>query len=219
MFDSEKKDFYTLVAGALGYYGKESSKFTLQVWWEGCKQFDYEQVSKALSAHIQNPDKGEYAPKVADVVRLLQGTKTDKSVVAWGKVHEAMGSVGAYTDVIFDDPVIHAVVDDLGGWPKICREPIADIGYLMHRFCESYKSYAARLEGFTYPRRLQGDRDPDSHYEKFGLKPPKPTLIGDYETAKAVYRKGSIGNRTPIRSASVAALVMDSAFVREAIGV
>ena len=49
----------------------------------------------------------------------LDGTVTDRAALAWGKVLEAMSSVGAYSDVVFDDPAIHAAIEDCGGWVKI----------------------------------------------------------------------------------------------------
>ena len=97
------------------------SEFTLQVWCQACQPFTLEQISKAMTAHAVDPERGQFAPKVADVIRILQGTYTDRAQLAWGKALEAMSSVGAYSDVIFDDPAIHAVIEDLGGWPKVCR--------------------------------------------------------------------------------------------------
>jgi hypothetical protein len=108
-----------------------------------------------------------------------------------------MGSVGAYTDVVFDDPAIHAVVEDLGGWPKLCRTELKELGYVQHRFCESHRAYIGRGK-FDYPRRLMGDRSPDSEYLKSGLPLPKPALIGDAPRAKQVYLQGSAAGKTAI---------------------
>ena len=141
---------------------------------------------------MNDPERGQYAPKVADIVRILSGTATDRAVLAWGKCLEAMSSVGAYTDVVFDDPAIHAVVEDLGGWPKLCRTEMKELGYVQHRFCESHRAYTGRGQ-FDYPRRLGGDRSPDSEYEKVGLKLPRPALIGNPDRAKLVYQNGGAG--------------------------
>ena len=113
-------------------------------------------------------------------------------MLAWGKVHEAMSAVGAYQDVVFDDPAIHAVVDDLGGWPKLCWSEIKDLGYIQKRFCDGHKAYTGRGE-FAYPRRLMGDRSPDDTWAAKGLEPPRPALVGDREKAALVYQGGSSG--------------------------
>lgn len=189
MNQNEKADFYRLISDVLGYWKQDVSEFAMQVWWNGCQQYSIEQVSKALSNHATDPERGQFAPKVADIVRILQGTKTDRSLIAWGKVHDAMSSVGAYQDVVFDDPAIHAAIQDIGGWPKICRTNMDELSYLQHRFTQSHKAYTER-ETFDYPKRLSGDRSPDVEYEKKGLPLPKPAVVGNIEAARTVYLGG-----------------------------
>lgn len=189
---TDRKDFQRLVTDVLAYYRQDVSKFVLDVWWAACERFDLDQVRKAMTAHATDPEAGRFCPKVADVVRNLAGTATDRAQLAWGKVHEAMSAVGAYQDVVFDDPAIHAVVEDLGGWPKVCRTEVKELSYLQHRFTESYRAYAGR-GAFDYPRRLAGDRSPDSEYEKKGIPLPRPAVVGDRDVAKAVYQGGGAG--------------------------
>jgi hypothetical protein len=174
MTDFEKANFYTLVADALGYWRQDVSEFTLSVWWHGCKNYDYSQVSQALSDHATDPDRGQFAPKVADIVRILGGTRTDRSLLAWSRVHDAMASVGAYRDVDFCCPATHAAILDMGGWPKVARTAIDQLSYLQHRFCELYKAHDGRCESTP---ALMGDRSPDDAYAKKGLRAPAPVLI------------------------------------------
>jgi hypothetical protein len=197
MNESQKPDFVKMITEVLAFYKQDTSRFAISVWWEAAKHFDFEQVSKALTAHAMDPDRGQFPPKPADLVRQLQGTSADRAMIAWGKVHEAMGRVGAYSDVVFDDPAIHAAVEDLGGWVKMCRGEISELSYLQHRFCEAHKAYTNRGQ-FDYPRRLIGDRSPDELFAKRGLKPPAPAVVGDVEQARLVYRGGAIGGKTEI---------------------
>lgn len=197
MTENEKRDLFTLVADALAYYRQDASAFTLGVWWQACRPFDLDQIRKALTAHAMDPERGQFPPKVADVVRVLAGTSTDRAQLAWGKAFEAMGSVGSYTDVVFDDPAIHAVIEDLGGWPKVCRTEGKELGYLQHRFCESHRAYTGRGV-FPYPRRLMGDRSPDSEWERKGLPLPSPALVGDPVAARRVFEGGEVAGKTLI---------------------
>lgn len=174
---SDKQDFYMLVADTMAYYKQKTSEFLLNVWWEGCKGYDLAQVSTALTAHATDPDKGQFAPKVADIVKQLSGTKTDRSLMAWGKVFAAMAEIGAYQDVDFQDAAIHHTITDMGGWPKLCRTDSEQLSYLQHRFCETYRAYKAA--GVTDSPYLIGDRGPDDLYAKRGLPSPKPVVIGD----------------------------------------
>lgn len=204
MTEADKPELFSLVADVMAFYRQDVSPFALQVWWQACNRFELDQVRKALTAHAMDAERGQFPPKPADLVRQLDGTATDRAMLAWGKVMEAMQRIGAYTDVVFDDPAIHAAVDDLGGWPKMCRGETKDLGYLQHRFCEAHRAYTARGQ-FDYPRLLSGDRSPEDVYLKSGLKPPRPALIGNTEAAKRVYLGGQIGGkvqvfRTPIEA-------------------
>ena len=186
-------------------YGKSLSQGAIALWWQALERFDFEQVSKAIRAHTENAENGQFMPKPADLIRVLDGTVTDRAGLAWGKAFEAITAVGAYTDVVFDDPAIHAVIEDLGGWPKFCRGEIKDLGYLQHRFCESYRAYAGRGD-FEYPRRLSGDRSPDDVFAKRNLPPPRAALVGDPVKAKQVYTLGESAGRVQISRTSVGSL-------------
>ncbi len=197
MKNGDKVAFKDLLADVMAFYKQDVSTFALTVWWQACERFDFEQVAKALTAHAMDPDRGQFAPKPADLVRQLEGTSTDRAMIAWGKTHDAMGRVGAYSDVVFDDPTIHAVVEDLGGWVKMCRTELSELSYLQHRFTESYRAYAGRGT-FEYPKRLGGDRSSDEMYMRRGLPPPKPAVIGDVVKAREVYRHGALGGKTSV---------------------
>jgi hypothetical protein len=207
MRTNERPKFAQLLTDVMAYYGKDTSVFMLDLWWQACQNFDLGQVQKALNTHAMDAERGVYAPKVADIVRVLQGTTTDRAALAWGKVMGAMGSVGAYQDVIFDDAAIHAAIADCGGWVKMCRGDISELSYLQHRFCQSHKAYVER-GSFDYPRQLSGDRSPDSEYLKYGRPLPRPAIVGDPLRAQQVHQAGGAGGPAisfqPIQSVHLA---------------
>lgn len=204
-----------MVTDALAYYRQDVSEFTLHVWVQACQPFTIEQVSKALTAHVTDPDRGQFAPKVADIVRILSGTHTDRAALAWGKALNAMSSIGAYSDVVFDDPAIHAAIEDMGGWPKVCRTDIKELGYLQTRFCNAHKAYTGRGT-FEYPKRLNGDRSPDPEYAKKGIALPKPALVGDVERAMQVYKGGNVSGRSAVTFEQVKSMALLAADSKEA---
>jgi hypothetical protein len=176
MQHNEKEPFIKVVTQVLSYYRQPLSEFIFSVWWKACQPFTLEQVNKAFEAHLMDPDKGTFAPKIADMTRILGGTKTDRSLVAWGRVFEAMSSVGAYQSVDFGDDAIHAAITDLGGWQKVCRMPTEELSYLQHNFTKSYQAYLAA--GVAPQPPLAGEVC-DSHLlEARGLKQPKPVVVG-----------------------------------------
>lgn len=197
MQQHERGAFAGLLTDVMAYYGKDVSDFLLGVWWTACESFDMEQVAKALQRHACDPERGQFAPKVADITRVLAGTATDRAALAWGKVHEAMSAVGAYTDVVFDDPAIHAAIEDLGGWPKVCRTELDELSYLQHRFQASHRAYTERGQ-FDYQRRLAGDRSPDHEFTSRGIPLPRPALVGNKDRAIAVLKNGNVAGKTLI---------------------
>ena len=202
MTPQDRAEFAQLVTNVLAYYRQDASRFTLDLWWQACQPYTLAQLGQALTAHATDPDHGQFAPKVADLVRQLSGTHTERAALAWGKALEAMQAVGAYQDVVFDDPAIHAAVEDLGGWPNLCRTPMAELGHVQHRFCQAHRAYTARGAGqFAYPRRLMGDRSPDGEWARRGLSPPPPLLVGDAQRAQAVLAGGTPAGKTQITQA------------------
>lgn len=199
MQERDKAQFATLVTEVLAFYRQDVSRFAMSVWWEACKGFDFEQVARAFNAHAVDAERGQFSPKPADIVRALQGTRTDQARVAWGKTFDAMQRVGAYQSVVFDDPIIHIVAEDLGGWQKLCRSSMDELSYLEHRFCEAYRAYAARPVS-EFPAKLLGEFECINRHE--GRKVAPPVLIGDAKKAAEVLRLGGAGARTQFTLAS-----------------
>jgi hypothetical protein len=196
----DKPKLWKLITDVMAFYKQDVSQFALNVWWESCKGFALEQVSKAMNQHAMDPERGQFAPKPADIIRQLQGTRTDRSLTAWGKVMDAMQRVGAYQSVAFDDPVIHAVIEDLGGWVGLCRSDMDELSHTERRFCNSYRAYAARPEGLEFPARLAGAHEIENRTA--GRKVAPPVLIGNPEKAAEVLRLGSSGPKTRFTLAS-----------------
>jgi hypothetical protein len=142
-------------------HGKTVSEGALTLWWQSLQRFDIEQVLRAFSAVIQDPDGGQFMPKPADLIRRLDGSASDRSLIAWGRVHEAMARVGAYKSVDFGDRAIHAAITDLGGWPNLCRSTIDELPFTQKRFCDAYRAYTNRPD-IEAPLRLAGQHETDN---------------------------------------------------------
>lgn len=173
MEPTDRVAFAQLLTQALAFYRQDVTPFTLDVWWEACKGVALEQVRKALTAHALNPDRGQFAPKPADLVRQLQGTHTDRALLAWGRVFEAMSSIGAYASPDLGDPVAHAVIVDMGGWTAVCRSELDALPFTQKRFCDTYRTYSARGDVSGMPQRLIGESEAKN--AALGHNVPAPT--------------------------------------------
>lgn len=187
MQNADREPFQALLTDVMAFYRQDVSKFALSVWWTACQPFELEQVRKALTAHAMDPEHGQFAPKPADIVRQLQGTHTDRALVAWGRLYEAMRTIGAYTSVAFDDAAIHAAVDDLGGWMALCRGTTDELPFLQKRFCDAYRMYAKR-PGHGYPAVLLGEHDLNNGMR--GLPTLAPLLLGNQAATQRVIEAG-----------------------------
>lgn len=194
MQQSDRQAFSDLLADAMAFYRRDVSPFALSVWWQACQPFAFEQVAKALTAHAMDPDRGQFAPMPSDIVKQLRGTSTDQSLVAWGKVMEAMQRVGAYQSVAFDDGAIHAAIEDIGGWVNLCRTEADDLPHVQRRFCESHKVNAKR--GCAFAPYLPGAHEIENAVK--GHRTAPPMLIGDPSKAKEVMRLGVETSRVAI---------------------
>lgn len=189
MTPENKAEFAVLVTSVYAFYRQDCSDFAVSVWWEACKPFDFAAVRSAFNRHAVNPDNGQYMPKPADIVKLLQGTSTDGAMVAWSKVDKAIRQVGTYASVAFDDRIIHAVIQDMGGWVELGRKSEDEWKFVANEFRTRYQGYRTQGGAGDYPRVLVGIAQAQNSQHGFQSQPP--VLIGAPEAVKAVIRGGS----------------------------
>ena len=189
MIDQDRKAFQLLMGDVYAFYGKDYSAFAGRVWWEAMKTFDFKAVGDALNRHCVNPDAGQFMPKPADVVRMLQGSTQDSALAAWSKLDRAVREVGTYRSVVFEDPLIHRIVLEMGGWVSLGMKTEEDWPFLRNEFVNRYRGYRGRSEVPEYPPVLIGLAEANNRKAGFDAEPP--ILIGNPETAKRVMLSGS----------------------------
>lgn len=189
MINDDKGRFLTLMTGIAEYYGKTLSQQVIRLYWEGLKQYDLQAVEKALWTHTQDPDSGQFMPKIADVAKYLKGRTTDQAALAWSKVDKAIRHIGIYQDVVFDDPVIHRVIADMGGWISLGSKTDEEWIFFGNQFQTRYRGYAMKAEAVEYQPALTGLTNMQNMQQGFKLQ--LPVFIGDQSAAKIVYENGS----------------------------
>lgn len=188
----KQKDFdsFSQMVSAIGdLYGKVMSEWSIGIWWGALQHFDLAAVREALNRHVRNPDSGQFMPKPADVVRMIQGTTADAALHAWAKVDKAARQVGPYRSVVFDDPIIHRVLHDMGGWVGLGTKNEDEWPFVGKEFENRYRGYRARNEVPEYPPVLTGIAG--MHNDQNGFRSEPPTLIGNPEQAKLVLTGGT----------------------------
>lgn len=186
---NDRTAFAEFLSSVHAFYGKDTSNFALDVWWQAMTPFDFSAVKDALNRHCVNTDSGQFLPKPADVVKMLSGSTQDAALVAWSKVDRALREVGTYRSVVFDDPVIHRVVTDMGGWVPLGAKDENEWPFVRNEFVNRYRGYRMRSEIPEYLPVLIGIAEAAN--SKAGFRSETPTLIGNAKTAQAVLAGGS----------------------------
>lgn len=176
------------LSGVYGFYSKEVSTFALDVWWTAMRPFDLSAVIDAFNRHLVNPDAGQWLPKPADLIRMLGGRTQDQALVAWSKVDKAVRSVGTYSSVVFDDPLIHRVLCEMGDWIALGQKTENEWPFVAREFETRYRGYAMRSELPDYPPVLIGLAEARNGLNGIRVDPPR--LIGNAERALAVMDGG-----------------------------
>jgi len=90
------------------------------------------------------------------------------------KIKKAIGAIGTNKSVIFDDPILHLIIKNLGGWIKLGVMTFDEFeNYFKWDFPKIYKAYSSRKNG-EIPLVLEGRFNDD-----------KATFVGDKQKALA----------------------------------
>lgn len=191
MQQNDFQQFHDGISGVMGFYGKSVSRFALDVWWTALKGYDLPTVIDAFNRHLVNPDTGQFVPKPADIIRMLEGSTQDSALIAWTKVDQAMRLVGTYPDVVFDDALIHRIIQEMGGWVALGMKKESEWPFVAKEFENRYRGYKARSETPPYPPVLSGIFSSENSMNGYADKTATPTLIGNEQLAMRVMRGGT----------------------------
>lgn len=188
MTENDFAQFRKGVAGVYAFYEKDLSDFSLDLWWRAMKRYDLSAIIEGFNRHVINPEQGKWLPKPADIIKMLDGGTQDSALLAWAKVDRAVREVGTYQSVFFDDPLIHKVLSDMGGWIPLGMKTEEEWPFVAKEFENRYRGYKSRNEKPEYRSHLIGLAE--AHNSKEGHKIDKPVIIGNHEQALLVYRGG-----------------------------
>lgn len=185
--------FVDIIQVVAEQYGKRLSEGVIALYWQALQDYDLAAVRDALGRHLRNTDTGQFMPKIADIIRMMQGSSQDAAFSAWSKVDKAVRRVGPYDTVVFDDPLIHKVLHDMGGWIGLCEKTDDDWPFVAKEFETRYRGFKSRSERVEYPAKLIGIFE--AHNAKEGYEVAAPMLIGDASKAQEVLRLGTTGSK------------------------
>jgi hypothetical protein len=180
-------------------YNKTLSEGLKMLYFQGLQHYDFEAVKQAMVRHLQNPDNGMFMPKIADFVKMMQGNTQDSALLAWAKVDKAIRMIGTWESVVFDDPIIHRVLADMGGWLSLSDKQEEDWPFVAKEFENRYRGYKQRNDSVEYPPVMIGRYEKENFVN--GHHSQEPLLIGNQEKAMQVLSNGS--NKPSLEMASL----------------
>lgn len=175
---------FTAILIAVGeLYGKTISEMLTELYWQSLKSFALTDIKQAFNFHINNPDVGQYFPKPADLVRFIEGSAATKALQAWINTEKAILKFGAYQSIIFDDPLIHAVIAAMGGWIKLCATPSKELQFYAHEFQRRYMIFVDKPPEI-YPKYCCGLIEYENDKKGFPIK--SRLFVGDVKKTKQI---------------------------------
>lgn len=185
---SERDNFVKVLLGLADLYGRGISDIVIRFYWQALEIYPWVDVAEAMKLHTEDPDAGQFMPKPADIIRIIKGNGQSQSLQAWTKVERAIRQVGPYRSVVFDDVIIHAVMEEMGGWLKLCNVSHKELPFVAREFQTRYTAYKHQAPN-DYPAKLIGISEHQNLIQ--GLPTEPLVLIGDVEKAKKVLSKGA----------------------------
>lgn len=187
MNNKDFDEFTSLLVAVGELYSKTISAQVIPIWWAALEKYELSAVREAFSRHAVNPDNGQFMPKPADIVRMIGGTTQDAALMAWAAVDKTVRQVGPYQTVVFDDPIIHQCISDMGGWIRLCEGTDDDWPFKAREFENRYRAYSRSGVPVTVPRKMIGIAEANNVQK--GYAAPEPVLLGNQQKALELLEK------------------------------
>ncbi len=155
MVESDREHFRLIMAAMAEMYRVECPATLQKTYWLVCQTMTIKQFESAASKAMRTL---KWFPKPAELFELCGDNKEDQSLKAWAVLNRAIDVVGAYKSPKFNDGVLVATLEALGGWQFVCGMNITEFeSFFRNRFLETYQSYAR--SGITSDRPIVGIHD------------------------------------------------------------
>lgn len=187
MKSTDQQHFTLLLTSVAELYNKKLSKPLLDIYWHCLEPYSLALIRRALNMHLLHPDCGQFMPKPADILRIIHGDGETQALRAWNKVLRAVRKAGSYGAVVFDDPIIHVAIIELGGWVELCRCDTKALPFIGKQFEKIYSNYLQQ-NPLHYPRQLAGQSKSQSTQSSGQLDPL--CLFGNKAKALEVWQHG-----------------------------
>lgn len=175
MVEGERDAFETLVEALAATFRVEPTSALKLGYWLGLGDLKLGRVEGAVERAIATC---RFMPTPRELRDLAGEESSDqRAILAWNAVKQAIGRVGSYRSVTFDDATVNAVVRSLGGWIRVCRTDSEELDkWTSKEFQRLYRELSGLPLSGDMTRYLPGIFE--SSGELTERKPPVLVLTG-----------------------------------------
>jgi hypothetical protein len=189
MTKEQYPEFSQVWIATASLYNAKPNDMAVAIAFRALQKYEVSDVKRAISAHVRNPDGGQFMPKPADLFRHLEGDKHSRPLAAWTLVEQTISRFGRYETIVFDDAITMRAIQDMGGWILICGMDVEEMPFRREEFTKRYRGFLNT--GLDYhPNKLVGVIEAQNSKD-FPESVPEPRLVGNTAKALEVYQGGN----------------------------
>lgn len=142
MTKGDADQFSELITSVADLYGREMPRATMRLYWAALRQYSWEEVRHAFSAHVQCKDRGRFMPKPADILLAIEGPDPEPADVI-----EMARAADTKMGVIFRT--------EIGSW-NLANMRDSELRSYAKRCMRKLPEYRQQLRAGTLPAHIQG---------------------------------------------------------------
>lgn len=163
-----EKEFNQGMAMLCEVFERKPTEFFLTAYYSVLQDLTDDEFLRAVSSVLAS-HRFAKMPLPAEIKEQIRGASQDAAIIALDKLERAMARQGAYRSISFDDPLIHAVVSSMGGWPKLCQMEQEDWKWARKDFERLYKAFSSHPESrLQIPDHLSGIAELSNNANGYG---------------------------------------------------
>ena len=171
----QREIFNKYFQGLCIIFDREPNEAFLEIYFGTLKELDDDEFIRSVN-HVLRNYKYTKFPMPAEFIQAVREDGEGEKVLALEKLQKAIGQVGAYRSVIFDDPAISQTIKMLGGWPKVCSMTDEEWKWASKDFLKIYQIFKRRGGEIE---KLIGISEQENFNRGYLGYIPEPVFIGD----------------------------------------
>ena len=158
-------------------YEREATELLFRGYHKALESMSDEQFENAI-VQLMQTKKFSKLPLPGEIIEAVTSNPEHQALIALAKVEKAMSDYGGGYSVVFDDLVIHRVINAIpGGWIGMCEMFRDELKFVLKDFLKMYVAFQGRDEMDT-PMKLYGRHDLNNEQMGYIASGKAPEYIG-----------------------------------------